>query len=85
MRSLQGYTKKMGGAMMGFKDFLSSAGAVTLEAMRQRQQRIQDYKERLDGYDTDRLIREYKRASGEKLFAITMLLKERGVTKDDFE
>lgn len=70
---------------MGFKDLLGSVGSAVSKSISEKNQRIQEYKERLDFYDTDRLIRDYKHSSGDKRLAILMLLKERGVTASDLE
>lgn len=70
---------------MGFKDLLGSVGSAVSKGISEKNQRIQEYKDKLDYYDTDRLIREYKHSSGDKRLAVMMLLKERGVTASDLE
>lgn len=43
-----------------------------------KKKNIEDYKELYKRYDNDRLLREYRRSSGECRIACGMLLKERG-------
>jgi len=56
---------------MGLFDTISSYAS-------DKKDQFNEYREKYDRYDNERLMKEYQRASGVKKMAIGTLLKERG-------
>lgn len=54
-----------------------------IEDVEKKKENIQSYKEQYKRFDDERLLREYKRSSGERRIACAMLLKERGYRNID--
>lgn len=68
---------------MGLLDILMYIGGEISGDFRQKMERIERYKRRYGELDDERLIRKYKRSSGDEKWACASLMKERGLRPDD--
>lgn len=63
---------------MSFGNFLGKVVGNAVKSVNEKAERVEKLKKTYDRYDDKRLIEEYKRASGERKLAASILLKERG-------
>lgn len=77
----------MGENKMGFKELLGSGLRSGYNAIKEKNEKILEYKSKLERYDDERLMKEFQRCSGEKRMACVFLLKDRGYTfrNDEWE
>lgn len=68
---------------MGFLDILTKIAGEASGEFQQKMERIERYKRRYEELDDERLIRKYKRSSGDEKWACASLMKERGLRPDD--
>ena len=63
---------------MGLLSGLGKIAGMAVDGGKNKVERINNYKDKFDQYDDDRLIRMFKSRSGDEKLAVAMLLKERG-------
>lgn len=63
---------------MGFLDVAKKAGQLGYEALQEKRERIEHYKQLYDRLDDKALYRKWKSSHGDASFACLLLLKERG-------
>lgn len=69
--------------MVGFFDVLKNAGSSAYDALQKNAAEIQELKDQLDHYSDDQLFRELRYGSYQKKTACSLLLQERGYSKED--
>lgn len=67
---------------MGILDSLLKAGAAAYDGMQKNAAEIQKIKDQLQYYSDDQLFRELRTGSYQKKMACSLLLQERGYSKD---
>lgn len=68
---------------MGFFDTLKNVGSCAYDALQQNAAEIQELKDRLDSYSDDQLFRELRHGSYQKKAACSLLLQDRGYSKEE--
>ncbi|MCF2660907.1 hypothetical protein [Pseudoflavonifractor phocaeensis] len=68
---------------MGFFDTLKKAGSSAYDALQQNAAEIQELKDRLDCYSDDQLFRNLHYGSYQQRAACSLLLQERGYSKEE--
>ena len=68
---------------MGFFDALKKAGSGAANAIQQTASEVEEYKSRMEYYSDDQLFREIRSGSYAKKSACSILLQERGYSRDE--
>jgi hypothetical protein len=68
---------------MGLFDTLKKAGNSTYDALQKNAEEIQELKDRLDHYSDDQLFQELRYGSYQKKAACSLLLQERGYSREE--
>ena len=68
---------------MGLFDTLKKAGSSTYDALQKNAAEVEALKDRLDSYSDERLFSEIRSGSYQKKTACSLLLQERGYSKED--
>ena len=68
---------------MGFLDALKKAGSSTYDALQKNAAEVEALKDRLDSYSDERLFSEIRSGSYQKKTACSLLLQERGYSREE--
>ena len=68
---------------MGFFDILKNAGSSAYDALQKNAAEVEELKDRLDHCSDDQLFQELRYGSYQKKAACSLLLQERGYSKED--
>ena len=68
---------------MGFLDTLKKAGSSTYDALQKNAAEVEVLKDRLDSYSDERLFSEIRSGSYQKKTACSLLLQERGYSREE--
>lgn len=68
---------------MGFLDTLKKAGSSTYDALQKNAAEVEALKDRLDSYSDERLFSEIRSGSYQKKTACSLLLQERGYSREE--
>lgn len=68
---------------MGFFDILKNAGSSAYDALQKNAAEVEELKDRLDHCSDDQLFRELRCGSYQKKTACSLLLQERGYSKEE--
>ena len=68
---------------MGFFDTLKNAGSTAYDALQKNAAEVEELKDRLDSYSDERLFSEIRSGSYQKNTACSLLLQERGYSREE--
>ena len=68
---------------MGFFDTLKNAGSTAYNALQKNAAEVEVLKDRLDSYSDERLFSEIRSGSYQKKTACSLLLQERGYSREE--